>query len=385
LCHAVAYLHNILYTHTNGKKEAFTGWHKDIKPRNILVKTHPGSTSGISFKLADFGLSHFMCSSPDDGDIVEFGNWGTRAYGDPESYRAERSEIKTKVDPQLADVWSLGCIYSEALVWSVYGYPELERYRRRRLLETSKLNDFTRGEYFHDGEKIMATVRAYHDRISSQHTYKAPSDISSLANSMLQPAWSRIDSKKASVLASGFTDSITALPSGTTRLVAIDDHQYHQIEHPEDIDVIIGYNSGKNLSNFLEAGDGSKGIADNRGSDDVAEDPNRRGTVSNAKGKTSSTVSQAERAAMDVVGALARGDSAGAREMHEWNQWGTPQFVSAYRLSIETLQAYLESLFGIDIMIELEQDRYCFGAPRELTKDELGFINRRLRRKPRGL
>lgn len=62
-----------------------------------------------------------------------------RSAGDPESYQAETRNTTGGVDLQLADVWSLGCVYSEALVWSVYGYPELERYRLKRLLEASKI------------------------------------------------------------------------------------------------------------------------------------------------------------------------------------------------------------------------------------------------------
>ncbi|KFA66947.1 hypothetical protein S40285_05744 [Stachybotrys chlorohalonatus IBT 40285] len=192
LSHAVKYLHNIPFDPAHGNKKALTGWHKDIQPRSILVTTHPGSTSGIRFNLADFGLGHFSFLTPGDGDIVKFGNLGTRAYGDPESYQAETRNTTGGVDLQLADVWSLGCVYSEALVWSVYGYPELERYRLKRLLEASKI-------WISREERIFMM-------------------------DMLLQGWSRINSNDASVLASSFTEGIAVLPSGKTRLAAKDDH-----------------------------------------------------------------------------------------------------------------------------------------------------------------
>lgn len=88
----------------------------------------------------------------------------------------------------------------------------------------------------------MATVQAYHGRVSRQQTYEAPGKILPLVDSMLLQGWSRINSNDASVLASSFTEGIAVLvsvdcikqhvfcetnvpqPSGKTRLAAKDDH-----------------------------------------------------------------------------------------------------------------------------------------------------------------
>jgi hypothetical protein len=73
-----------------------------------------------------------------------------------------RSRVKVK---QSVDIWSVGCIYSEAAVWIADGYRGVMDYRRRRKAETDQLRDFRDGDCFHDGYKVLNAVRETHRNI----------------------------------------------------------------------------------------------------------------------------------------------------------------------------------------------------------------------------
>jgi hypothetical protein len=65
---------------------------------------------------------------------------------------------------QNCDIWSLGCIFSEALVWSTFGWggvKGLKSYRSRRLRE-AKVYDLHDGACFHNREVLLSTVQDVH-------------------------------------------------------------------------------------------------------------------------------------------------------------------------------------------------------------------------------
>lgn len=66
-----------------------------------------------------------------------------------------------------ADVWSLGCIYSEAARWVVKGRRGLESYRRERFAETREIPNFRDGDCFHNGHQRLKAVDASH-KVTSQ-------------------------------------------------------------------------------------------------------------------------------------------------------------------------------------------------------------------------
>jgi len=66
---------------------------------------------------------------------------------------------------QAVDIWSLGCIYSEAAMWIVDGYKGVVDYRRQRMAKTDKIPNFKGGDCFHDGERVLKAVLDAHKDI----------------------------------------------------------------------------------------------------------------------------------------------------------------------------------------------------------------------------
>ena len=78
--------------------------------------------------------------------------------GAPECYRDSSVKDSSFLVEQKVDIWSFGCILSEAAVWVVLGMDSLREYRRRRIWETNQIPDFHDGDCFHDGDKILKVV-----------------------------------------------------------------------------------------------------------------------------------------------------------------------------------------------------------------------------------
>lgn len=154
---------------------------QDVKPVNILVVSN-GATSSYNwkFKLADLGLSHFQKVASGRGSVFANDAHGTRTYGmlsheskdgyaligytgAPECYRGDRytDQGKIKIE-QRVDVWSLGCIFSEAAVWIALGYEGLLEFRERRSAATEDVEGFRQSDCFHDGQALLPVVRVCH-------------------------------------------------------------------------------------------------------------------------------------------------------------------------------------------------------------------------------
>ena len=121
--------------------------------------------------------------------------------GAPECYRfnatTEHSPLQVKKN---VDVWSLGCIFSEAAVWVVHGWGGLQEYRRRRRMETDEIPGFRDGHCFHDGEKVLRTVHTMHrnlaeDRRASDHI-SAGQDLYEMIRLMLEQPKARPEAKE---------------------------------------------------------------------------------------------------------------------------------------------------------------------------------------------
>jgi hypothetical protein len=94
--------------------------------------------------------------------------------GAPESYRPRSDISDWDLDvKQHVDVWSLGCVYSEANTWVVRGYSRLQEYRQLRINATRDIPGFDGGDCFHDGKGVLEVVPDWHRKLSR---YKRASD-----------------------------------------------------------------------------------------------------------------------------------------------------------------------------------------------------------------
>ena len=100
-----------------------SGWHHDLKPENILLYKQPGPERG-TFKISDFGSSKIHTYR--SGSINTRSPNGTLTYEPPEA----KSELATS---RPYDVWSLGCVFLELLIWANLGCRSVEEFASERM------------------------------------------------------------------------------------------------------------------------------------------------------------------------------------------------------------------------------------------------------------
>ncbi|KAF4460656.1 kinase domain-containing [Fusarium albosuccineum] len=151
--------------------------HQDLKPDNILVSGAPptqptqctqSEAYNISLVIADFGYSHTKVVR-NEGDHSGIDSHSGQTYGAPEcSHHARYTRVGKNHITSKADIWSLGCIMSDAAVWMKFGQQGREEYRQRRISEARKLRELRSAgqcEGFHNGTEALDAVRTTHDMI----------------------------------------------------------------------------------------------------------------------------------------------------------------------------------------------------------------------------
>ncbi|RBA19858.1 CMGC protein kinase [Fusarium proliferatum] len=113
-----------------GQARDFYGRHGDVKPENILVFGSNDSNVWPRFALSDFGSSYFC--TPEDRDIPK-GLKHTPVYRAPEIDTAGGAT-------QACDIWSLGCVFLEAVTWLCYGKDGISKLCQSRLDEFNSPN-----------------------------------------------------------------------------------------------------------------------------------------------------------------------------------------------------------------------------------------------------
>lgn len=111
--------------------EKKSGWHHDLKPENILHFSSKDSELG-TWRIADFGSGKVHTYR--SGSINTRSANGTLTYEPPEA----KSEGATS---RPSDIWSLGCVFLELLIWTVFDFEAVERLgneRNGRALPDSK-------------------------------------------------------------------------------------------------------------------------------------------------------------------------------------------------------------------------------------------------------
>lgn len=121
LCKALAELHS--HPFPSGGKDANCR-HGDLKPENILAFQEGGTDV---LRIADLGLAKFHLKSTSDRKRAkEYTETvtGTTQYMPPEFH----------VNGQMSrrhDVWSLGCIFLEFIIWIAWGLEGLDKFNWR--------------------------------------------------------------------------------------------------------------------------------------------------------------------------------------------------------------------------------------------------------------
>ncbi|KAK6836917.1 serine/threonine protein kinase [Apiospora arundinis] len=136
--------------------------HRDIKLENILV--FPKSADSVydfSLKLTDFDTSTNVqvFSSTSEGRQDHDGG---RTYCAPEASRIHaRNEREVLTVPLTSDVWSLGAVFSEVIVWLAEDFEGIEAFEQRRKEETKNLPGFRGSGFeacFHNGVDRLECV-----------------------------------------------------------------------------------------------------------------------------------------------------------------------------------------------------------------------------------
>ncbi|TGO50291.1 hypothetical protein BOTNAR_0398g00040 [Botryotinia narcissicola] len=112
--------------------------HGDIKPENILrlIRENQDGILG-TLKLADLGRAqqHQFVTSMRDTNENEL--WRTRWYEPPDLEKKNHEEAQGKIS-RLFDIWYMGCVVFETVLWLLYGYKSHDVFLRA--------NGFTTGE-----------------------------------------------------------------------------------------------------------------------------------------------------------------------------------------------------------------------------------------------
>ena len=133
--------------------ERKSGWHHDLKPENILYYRIPGPRRG-TFQISDFGSAKVHTYRSGTGSVNTRSINGTLTYEPPES----KSESATS---RPYDVWSLGCVFLELLIWAILGLQSVEQFaeqRQGRRFPGSPIDDWEDDTYWQrkeNGEFIL--------------------------------------------------------------------------------------------------------------------------------------------------------------------------------------------------------------------------------------
>lgn len=101
--------------HNYGGKGSYR--HGDLKPENILIFGDNTIRVGI-WKIADLGLAkHHATATGLRGPTST--RYGTRRYEPPDVLDTQSARSR------LYDIWSMGCIILELIIWLLYGYKTL--------------------------------------------------------------------------------------------------------------------------------------------------------------------------------------------------------------------------------------------------------------------
>ncbi|TRX88050.1 hypothetical protein FHL15_011052 [Xylaria flabelliformis] len=109
--------------HDHGRQGALfevRAYHGDIKPENVLL-FEGDRQGGIRhvWKIGDFGVSERFLVAARGGHIPK---------GFTPTYQSPEHQIEGRIDDR-ADIWSLGCVFLETVIWLLWGWNGLLSFR----------------------------------------------------------------------------------------------------------------------------------------------------------------------------------------------------------------------------------------------------------------
>ena len=107
----------------HGYRDQYHYRHGDLKPENILNFPDPDKSRIGTFKISDLGSAKHHSVATRLRERTGGKAFATTVYQPPES-------ITNKLSPssRLYDIWSMGCVTLEFMVWVLYGYEELKKF-----------------------------------------------------------------------------------------------------------------------------------------------------------------------------------------------------------------------------------------------------------------
>ncbi|KAF5676582.1 kinase [Fusarium heterosporum] len=115
-------------TESGQMKLRLFGRHGDIKPENILYFPRHDRDLRGTLKITDFGCTDFSTKKEVNSKRLE-------SMPNSPTYRAPKTDIPSD-DTSISasyDVWTLGCVYLEFIIWWLGGWTLVEDFARRRL------------------------------------------------------------------------------------------------------------------------------------------------------------------------------------------------------------------------------------------------------------
>ncbi|KAI1149908.1 kinase-like domain-containing protein [Nemania diffusa] len=132
------------------------GRHGDIKPENILLfPPSAGNTETFQndqgvLALSDFGLARFHRS-------VSMNRKYNHNLSVSYTYRAPEYDLDHEVSTSW-DIWALGCVYLEFIIWYLQGWGALEEFSTKRRAHKTAIND-REDAYFYRGRRAKFGAR----------------------------------------------------------------------------------------------------------------------------------------------------------------------------------------------------------------------------------
>lgn len=144
--------------------------HQDIKPANIFVFRHSDKIPyHYQFKIADFGMSSIALVRTGNKSVKSPDNMSTKMYGAPEL--TQHYPSLDSVDYGALwdiDIWSMGCVLFEVLVWTTCGSRGLSEFFEMRRQETDTIPNHASQGYsgcFHNGTARIQAVDKMKDLV----------------------------------------------------------------------------------------------------------------------------------------------------------------------------------------------------------------------------